>query len=992
MSANRPLTFILALLVAIGLGSGTAAADQVWVTADAQGQAALGETETSGPQVLVTVSDNTSISLEVEISGFSIDRQKTRGGEFLVLDWPEASPSGEIGSPMLPVIRELFLAPHGAEVSVSIQAGLPLVIDAQTLGFDFQVMPHQAPVPKIKGAFANAPFAYNQTVYRTAGQLPLQQATVQELGMARGQRLMLLEVSPLVYNATASRLSFTPRMSVQIDFHGGDTTKSALRPLPGLLDNVLNPDLSGHRHDALRGTGNYLVIVAQALASHAKMTEFVNAKNAQGFTVNTYSVPAGTSNSVIKAYISSLWGGASSPDYILLVGDSDTIPGWIGGGDGTPYTDLPYACMDAGDDWTPDIAIGRFPADDGAELTVLVDKTLSFDNSVFADVEYTTRACFMASVDNYTVSEGTHNYVVSNHMDPNDIASEKLYQVTYGATTQDVRNAFNSGKLYGVYSGHGAETYWADGPVFYQSDVNALTNYQMYSWVLSFSCITGTFNIDECFMETWVLAEDKGAVAAWGSSVNSYWTEDDVLEKRLFDVLWDDDVRELGPLYNATKIVYAGEMGTGSFTRRYFEMYNHMGDPALFIPYASSTAMRVSPSSPFDSEGQSGGPFTPSSKVYTIENTGLTGFNYTVSKSQSWVTLSSASGYVAAGATDNITVSINSGANSLADGGYTDTVSFVNTTNHDGDTARAVNLQVGVPVMQYEWNMDTNPGWTTAGLWDHGTPTGGGGEYGNPDPSSGATGSNVYGYNLSGDYTNSMPETHLTSTAIDCSELTEVSLRFQRYLNVETPSYDHAYVRVSNNGSSWTTVWENSAEVTDSAWSMVEYDISGVADGQSTVYLRWTQGTTDSSWLYSGWNIDDVQIYAMGGGSVPPTDTLGVAIACTPDNGVLPFVTQMLVSMSNLTTETRRAAAKIDVVIGNGTAYTNWRAGWTNLTSGETFSDGWNQNLPGAGSLVGNNVFTITGEDVTPAPYNQPPFAPSGDTDADACTVTASAP
>ena len=45
--------------------------------------------------------------------------------------------------------------------------------------------------------------------------------------------------------------------------------------------------------------------------------------------------------------------------------------------------------------------------------------------------------------------------------------------------------------------------------------------------------------------------------------MNSYWTEDDVLEKRLFDVLFYDDVRELGPLYNATKIVYAGEMGTG---------------------------------------------------------------------------------------------------------------------------------------------------------------------------------------------------------------------------------------------------------------------------------------------------------------------------------------------------------------------------------------------------------------------------------------------
>ncbi len=122
------------------------------------------------------------------------------------------------------------------------------------------------------------------------------------------------------------------------------------------------------------------------------------------------------------------------------------------------------------------------------------------------------------------------------------------------------------------------------------------------------------------------------------------------------------------------------------------------------------------------------------------------------------------------------------------------------------------------------------------------------------------------------------------------------------------------------------------------------------------------------------------------------TPTIGASLTCTPDSGVLPFTTQMAVDLANLTTENRRAAARINMVLANGTPYTNWRAGWTNLSSGETFSTSWNQNLPALGTLVGSNVFTIVGEDVTPAPYNQPPFAPSGDTATDDCTVTASAP
>jgi hypothetical protein len=168
----------------------------------------------------------------------------------------------------------------------------------------------------------------------------------------------------------------------------------------------------------------------------------------------------------------------------------------------------------------------------------------------------------------------------------------------------------------------------------------------------------------------------------------------------------------------------------------------------------------------------------------------------------------------------------------------------------------------------YAWDMSTNPGWTTSGQWAWGTPTGGGGEYGNPDPTSGSVGSAVMGYNLNGDYPGNLSETNLTTTAIDCSSLTDTSLVFDRYLNVETDFYDHAYLRVSNNGSQWTTVWENSGEIADSSWSTQEYDISAVADGQETVYVRWVMGTTDSIWNFSGWNIDEVVIKAVD--SSPP--------------------------------------------------------------------------------------------------------------------------
>jgi len=154
--------------------------------------------------------------------------------------------------------------------------------------------------------------------------------------------------------------------------------------------------------------------------------------------------------------------------------------------------------------------------------------------------------------------------------------------------------------------------------------------------------------------------------------------------------------------------------------------------------------------------------------------------------------------------------------------------------------------------------LDSDPGWPTEGQWEFGVPLGLGGQYGNPDPTSGYTGPNVYGYNLSGDYANNIPTYYLTTAALDCSGYTNIHLVFWRWLGVEQPLYDHASINVSNDGFTWDPVWSNSIQVTDGAWTFLEYDISLTADDQPTVYIRWGMGPTDSSWQFCGWNIDDI--------------------------------------------------------------------------------------------------------------------------------------
>jgi len=173
----------------------------------------------------------------------------------------------------------------------------------------------------------------------------------------------------------------------------------------------------------------------------------------------------------------------------------------------------------------------------------------------------------------------------------------------------------------------------------------------------------------------------------------------------------------------------------------------------------------------------------------------------------------------------------------------------------------------------YFASMNSAPsGWTMEGDWAWGAPTGGGSHSG--DPSSGYSGQNVVGYNLNGDYTDELPVRYATTAAIDCTGYEGVTLSFYRWLGVESSQYDHASIEVSNDGSAWTTVWEHTAGAfSESQWSYQEYDISAVADDQSTVYVRWGMGPTDYSVTYPGWNIDDVLI--SGQRTSPPKEIRG---------------------------------------------------------------------------------------------------------------------
>ncbi len=146
-------------------------------------------------------------------------------------------------------------------------------------------------------------------------------------------------------------------------------------------------------------------------------------------------------------------------------------------------------------------------------------------------------------------------------------------------------------------------------------------------------------------------------------------------------------------------------------------------------------------------------------------------------------------------------------------------------------------------------------------------------------------------------------------------------------------------------------------------------------------------------WEFSG-DRNAVLLGALDGSlGTAPVATVETAIACVPAGGTVPFGVAMTVSLTNRSKDfSRRVAGRLNVNFAGGSAVSNWRSGFTNVSPLETYVSNWTVVIPALGSVIGDNLFQLSAEDVTPAPWNQPPYPPAGDTATDVCTVTGIAP
>ncbi len=130
------------------------------------------------------------------------------------------------------------------------------------------------------------------------------------------------------------------------------------------------------------------------------------------------------------------------------------------------------------------------------------------------------------------------------------------------------------------------------------------------------------------------------------------------------------------------------------------EVVTGLGSPqGIAIPkFHEINDVEVIPFVAFNSQGDVGGPFTPESFSYTLTNTGSESIDWTASVTQGWLDISAMSGTLGPNDFTSIQININSNAEELNYGAYSDWLTVTNLTSGIVQN-RAIKLRVFGPII-----------------------------------------------------------------------------------------------------------------------------------------------------------------------------------------------------------------------------------------------------------------------------------------------------
>ena len=276
-------------------------------------------------------------------------------------------------------------------------------------------------------------------------------------------------------------------------------------------------------------------------------------------------------------------------------------------------------------EWIPEVYVGRFPAINGVQLEIMVNKTIKYESNPFMG-DWMNKMLLAGAISSSTPLEDEAvltTYIWSNYI-PNDMEFTHLHRTASsfdpptpplpnrqeGLTRTNIFTEMNLGYSTAIIASHGYYSYFKDnyGDVFTASQAKKLTNSNMPFLLYGDACTTSSYDInDDSIGEILINKTNGGAIGYIGGLRVTWYYEDDynlaalnrgnakLFWKEFFEnkkfqqgkALYDSKVAYINSDYYKIGSQIGDKITQGSttydFERKNIFTYNLLGDPEVDI-------------------------------------------------------------------------------------------------------------------------------------------------------------------------------------------------------------------------------------------------------------------------------------------------------------------------------------------------------------------------------------------------------------------------
>ncbi len=553
----------------------------------------------SKAEVQLLTDTPTETIIKVDLPGFFVREFSSDGKVYHNISIGDEAIISEPGAPQLPYIAKLLAIPDNGSVEIDvIENGT-----AQTFS-GINIPPARESWSEGK---PETPYMENQAYYGSKNLYPFISVTADDPAVFRDFRIARISIFPLRYSPGKHELTAVSSITVRVRYIPGEGLNPRTtihRPIPpsfGKLyrsfifnySEVLRRDYGGTE----TGQEHMLCIMPDAYATTFQTYADWKQKSGVRVTITKFSdIGANQSdpniikNFILLAYESWL----NPPSHVLIVGDQGTAPVKFVTLDGWNFVNEDFFVELEGNDYFPEMFIGRFTNQNDYTLQVLINKAMNYERHPYTeDVGWYKRATVCS------------NNAYASQVETKRFAASRLQGAGYEVDTlmsdgswsgsgcsmnlADVLSTINSGIGFLNYRGEG----WSDGwhancYYFNTSSVSSLNNGKMLPFVTSIGCGVAMFNGGQCFGEEWLElgtpTASRGACAFLGPTSNTHTAYNNEIDRGIYMGMFGEGIESPGEALVRGKLnMYDVFGGTDPFVEYHYKIYCVLGDPSLHI-------------------------------------------------------------------------------------------------------------------------------------------------------------------------------------------------------------------------------------------------------------------------------------------------------------------------------------------------------------------------------------------------------------------------